>query len=236
MTNRIQKISSIGGLILLNAVLAGCGGTSADSNGEGGGTVASAPVAERSGSAERMHQGMDPEAAPNPGPQQILIDNFTFSPASSRSRWAPGDVGQPRRRAAHRHQLAKPRLFDSGTMDTDDQFVYVFTSAGHLRVFLCRPPAHDRPNHRQVNRHSTKENNHGQSDHREPRQRRRRSSRLPRVHGLGGHRPGLDRQRRRPGLPAGWAARDRRGRRGRISLSSRSATATSALARSRTRM
>jgi len=138
MTNRIQKIGSIGGLMLLNILLAGCGGISAESN---GGSLANAPRAERSGSAESMSQGANPEAAPTTGPQKIVIDNFTFSPAKltvsvgSQVTWVNHD-DVPHTVTSN----AKPRVLDSGTMDTDDQFSHVFTVPGTYNYFCAVHP------------------------------------------------------------------------------------------------
>jgi plastocyanin len=166
MTNRMQKIGSIGVLILFSALLAGCAGTSAEPNGEGGGTPTCAPSAERSDSAGGMRQGTDPEAAPNPSPkqilidhlnralkesaghlkpnprpQQILIDNFTFSPAKltvsvgSQVTWINHDD------VPHTvTSTAKPKFFNSGTMDTDDQFSHVFQKPGTYDYFCALHP------------------------------------------------------------------------------------------------
>jgi plastocyanin len=141
MTNRIQKIGSLGMLILLNSLLAGCGGISADSKGAGGGTMASAPMAERGGSAGSMLRGADPEAAPNPGPQQIVVDNFTFTPAKltvavgSQVTWINHD-DVPHTATS----TLKPRVFNSGTLDTDDQFSYVFGTPGTYDYFCALHP------------------------------------------------------------------------------------------------
>jgi plastocyanin len=141
MTNRMQKISFIAGLMLLSTLLAGCGGISAESNGAGGGTLASAPMVERSGSAATLLEGTDPEAAPKPGPQQIVIDNFTFSPAKltvsvgAQVTWVNHDD------VPHTvTSTAKPRALDSGTMDTDDQFAHVFTVPGTYNYFCAVHP------------------------------------------------------------------------------------------------
>jgi plastocyanin len=141
MTHPMHKIGSIGGLILLNTLLAGCGGNSGESKGEGGGTLTSAPSAERSGSAASMLQPTDPEAAPHPGPQQIVIDNFTFSPANltvsvgSQVTWVNHD-DVPHTATSK----VKPRVFNSGTLDTDDQFSYVFTTPGTYDYFCAVHP------------------------------------------------------------------------------------------------
>ena len=70
------------------------------------------------------------------------------------------------------------------------------------------------------------------SDEIDPPHRRCRSSRLPELHGVGGHRHALDDERRRAEVRT---ARRVAGRRRAISSSSRSATATSASTRRRTR-
>jgi plastocyanin len=142
MTQRVQQISFVGILVFLVAPLAGCGGISAESKQEGkGAPAAGAPMTEKSGSAGSMLQGTDPEAAPNPGPQQIVIDNFTFSPekltvsGGSQVTWVNHDDVPHTATSA-----AKPRVFNSGTLDTDDQFSYVFTTPGTYDYFCAVHP------------------------------------------------------------------------------------------------
>jgi plastocyanin len=141
MTNQIRKMSSIGAVILLNTLLAGCGGISVDSKGAVEGTMASAPMAERGGSAGSMLKGTDAEAAPIPGPQQIVIDNFAFNPAKltvavgSQVTWVNHD-DVPHTATS----TVKPRVFNSSTLDTDDQFSYVFATPGTYDYFCALHP------------------------------------------------------------------------------------------------
>jgi plastocyanin len=142
MTHRIQKIGSVGILSFLVALLAGCGGITAESKEEREGTpAAGAPMAEKSGSVGSMLQGTDSEGATNPVAQQIAIDNFSFSPAKltvsvgSQVTWVNHDD------VPHTvTSTAKPKLFNSGTMDTEDQFIHVFKTPGTYDYFCALHP------------------------------------------------------------------------------------------------
>jgi plastocyanin len=141
MTRPMQKIGSLGVLMLLAGLLAGCGGNPAESNSEGERALPSVSSAERSGPAGSMVQVTAAEAAPNSGPQQITIDNFSFSPAKltvsvgSQVTWVNHDD------VPHTvTSSAQPKLFHSGTMDTDDQFSHTFTTPGTYDYFCALHP------------------------------------------------------------------------------------------------
>jgi plastocyanin len=71
-------------------------------------------------------------------PVQVRIDNFTFAPAEltippgTKVTWVNHD-DVPHTATSS----AKPRRFDSGTLDTDEQFTHVFTSPGTYDYFCA---------------------------------------------------------------------------------------------------
>ena len=121
MWHALQRGALLTALVLCNAVLAGCGGQSGGAND---------PV-EKPGSTP---QAADGKAAP----VQIRIDNFTFEPAEvtipvgTKVTWVNHD-DVPHTATSS----AKPRQFDSGTLDTDEQFSYVFTAPGTYDYFCA---------------------------------------------------------------------------------------------------
>jgi plastocyanin len=82
-------------------------------------------------------------AAPQPAADgnKVVIDNFTFSPATvtvaagARVTWVNHDD------VPHTvTSKVKPRLFDSGALDTDDRFSFVFTAPGTYDYFCAVHP------------------------------------------------------------------------------------------------
>ncbi len=78
---------------------------------------------------------------PSSTPQKIVIDNFTYSPAQltipvgTQVTWVNHDD------VPHTvTSTSKPKLFDSGTMDADDQFSHVFTVPGTYPYFCAVHP------------------------------------------------------------------------------------------------
>jgi plastocyanin len=77
----------------------------------------------------------------NIAPKQIVIDNFTFDPPTltvsigTKVTWVNRD-DVPHTATS----TAKPKRFDSGTLDTDDQFSHVFTSPGSYPYFCAVHP------------------------------------------------------------------------------------------------
>jgi len=111
-------------LALLTATAAGCAG-----NGNGQ-EAAAAPVAA--------------ESTPAPDPQalnQITIDNFAFKPAEltvkagTKVTWVNHDDVPHTATSA-----VKPRVFDSGTLDTDDKFSHVLNQPGTYEYFCAVHP------------------------------------------------------------------------------------------------
>ena len=80
-------------------------------------------------------------AAPEKAPNQVIIDNFTFDPptltvsAGTQVTWINHD-DVPHTATSS----VKPRAFNSGTLDTDDQFSYVFNTPGTYEYFCAVHP------------------------------------------------------------------------------------------------
>jgi plastocyanin len=105
------------------------------------------------GCAARGGQDQDPETpakephATSAGaqaeeiPNQVTIDNFAFRPrlltvaAGTKVTWINHD-DVPHTATS----TAKPRVFNSGTLDTDDKFSYVFTAPGTYEYFCAVHP------------------------------------------------------------------------------------------------
>ncbi len=124
----LRKITLLAGLILFNVLLVGCTRDSAGSDD---------PV-EAPGSKA---QATDSQATPQPAPVQIVIDNFTFSPAEvtipagTKVTWVNHD-DVPHTATSS----AKPRQFSSKTLDTDEEFSFVFTAPGAYEYFCALHP------------------------------------------------------------------------------------------------
>jgi plastocyanin len=106
--------------------------------------LCSALLAGRSGQSNGASDPIEePGNSPNPVdgmalPVQIRIDNFTFNPSEvtipvgTKVTWTNHDD------VPHTATSSlKPREFDSGTLDTDDQFSYVFTAPGTYDYFCA---------------------------------------------------------------------------------------------------
>ena len=129
-----QPLRALGFLLFLVwpvPFLAGCGaGTRGDEA-----QVSGAPAAPQAGPNKRKEAKT--EAAPN----QVVIDNFTFRPArltvkaGTRVTWVNRD-DLPHTVTSS----VKPRLFDSGTLDTDEHFAHVFERPGTYEYFCALHP------------------------------------------------------------------------------------------------
>jgi plastocyanin len=80
-------------------------------------------------------------AAPEEVPNQIVIDNFKFQPrrltvkAGTKVTWVNRD-DVPHTATS----TARPRSFDSKTLDTDQRFSHVFKTAGTYKYFCAVHP------------------------------------------------------------------------------------------------
>ncbi len=72
---------------------------------------------------------------------KIVIDNFTFDPPELTI--APGTIVTWSNRDDVPHtatSTAKPRIFDSGALDTDQSFSHTFTTPGTFEYFCAVHP------------------------------------------------------------------------------------------------
>jgi plastocyanin len=129
MENHLWKMSALLIAMSLLAVAAvGCSG--------GSSRVEKAPdEAVRTGSTKSV------EPMPARGAKQIVIDNFTFDPptltipAGTEVTWVNHD-DVPHTATS----TAKPKQFDSGTLDTDGMFSHVFKGPGTYEYFCAVHP------------------------------------------------------------------------------------------------
>jgi plastocyanin len=101
-------------------------------------TTATAPAAapEQKPTAEKKTGAAKPA-----DPNRVTIDNFAFSPRTLTV--APGTKVTWVNRDDVPHtatSTAKPRVFDSKTLDTDQQFAHVFTKPGTYPYFCAVHP------------------------------------------------------------------------------------------------
>ena len=115
-------------MAVLAAAAAGCAG-----NGNGQERAAATVAAESTPSETTAH-------APQV-PNEITIDNFAFKPveltvkAGAKVTWVNHDDVPHTATSA-----ARPRAFDSGTLDSDDKFSHVFNQAGTYEYFCAVHP------------------------------------------------------------------------------------------------
>ncbi len=118
-------------VVLLLAAVAGCG----PSPGGSDPSAAPAPAA----AAKAVPETTRP--APAAAAARVLIDNFAFAPRAltvapgTRVTWVNRD-DVPHTATSS----AKPRAFQSGALDTDDTFSFVFTKAGTYEYFCAVHP------------------------------------------------------------------------------------------------
>jgi plastocyanin len=113
---------------LLAVVAAGCGGVGSGTEGPRG---------------EMAHAGSDKPGEPQSAEvmKQIVIDNFTFDPpmltipVGTKVTWVNHD-DVPHTATS----TAKPKRFESGTLDTDEKFSHVFTAPGTYEYFCAVHP------------------------------------------------------------------------------------------------
>jgi plastocyanin len=81
------------------------------------------------------------EAKPKTAPNQVVIDNFRFSPAQLTVKAGTKVTWVNRDDLPHTvTSSVKPRLFDSGTLDTDEGFAHVFDRPGTYEYFCALHP------------------------------------------------------------------------------------------------
>jgi plastocyanin len=97
-------------------------------------------AADTTAKAPKMAAGTTADKAAGPV-QEIVIDNFTFSPATvtvapgTRVVWVNHD-DVPHTATS----ITKPKRFDSGALDTDAKYDHVFTEPGTYDYFCAVHP------------------------------------------------------------------------------------------------
>jgi plastocyanin len=125
-------------LALSAAILVGCGAAGDTTRNEG---TTMHPVARQNPTTAPMPSGGAGKKTPPAEPNQVVIDNFRFSPrtltvpAGTKVAWVNRD-DVPHTATS----TAKPRTFDSKTLDTDEQFAHVFASPGTYEYFCAVHP------------------------------------------------------------------------------------------------
>ena len=120
--------------VLLVALASGCEKSGGASPGAGGDRPPAAQAHEDRPGPARV-------AGAKPAPNQVTIDNFTFDPPAlavapgTEVTWVNHD-DVPHTATS----TAKPRAFDSKTLDTDQKFSHVFTAPGTYEYFCAVHP------------------------------------------------------------------------------------------------
>ena len=128
-------------LALPVAVLGGCGGGPQEASPAQGPSADTRQIAAKEAAPLAAHPGEAAAAAPREAPNQVVIDNFTFNPprlvipAGAKVTWVNRD-DVPHTATS----TSKPRLFNSGTLDTDDRFEHVFKAPGTYEYFCAVHP------------------------------------------------------------------------------------------------
>jgi plastocyanin len=125
---------------LCSFVLAGCGWSSGEPTQEDTKQDRAAHSGMEGGQA-KTSQGLPGIKAPKGASTEVIIDNFTFDPpklsisAGTQVTWINHD-DVPHTATSS----TKPRAFDSGTLDTDQKFSFVFTTPGTYDYFCAVHP------------------------------------------------------------------------------------------------
>jgi plastocyanin len=141
MTSWTQRSALLALVIMPATVLAGWGLSSLkrDSDLEHAGRPDLTASAEAA--SQTMAPSASPDAEPKPVPNQVVIDNFAFRPATltvaagTKVTWVNRD-DVPHTTTSTK----KPRVFDSRTLDTGDKFTHVFNTPGTYEYFCAVHP------------------------------------------------------------------------------------------------
>jgi plastocyanin len=119
--------------LLLGLALAGCGRSGAGVDHDG------APEHAAPGAADTPAPGTSP--TPAGAPYQVVIDNFTYSPATLTVPAGATVVWVNHDDVPHTvTSSTKPRLFASKALDADDRFEHTFTAPGTYDYFCAVHP------------------------------------------------------------------------------------------------
>jgi plastocyanin len=139
MRNR-NLIATILGMGVGSFLLAGCGWSSGDKTQEETQQLKAAHNAMESGEGKKSPGSIRSES-PEGATTQVVIDNFTFDPpkvtisAGTQVTWINHD-DVPHTATSS----TKPRAFDSGTLDTDQKFSFLFSTPGTYEYFCAVHP------------------------------------------------------------------------------------------------
>jgi plastocyanin len=140
MANRLRKTTPILGVGLFTVFLSGCGWSSGEATQQEAQEEMATPQ-PMVNTTEKKSQGPDPSEAHQGVSTEVRIDNFTFDPpqltvsAGTKVTWINHD-DVPHTATS----TAKPKAFDSGTLDTDEKFSFVFTAPGTYKYFCAVHP------------------------------------------------------------------------------------------------
>jgi plastocyanin len=138
MSKRTQQIGvALAAAVVLVLVAVGCAGNNAGEGRTAPAQVAGHPAGKGTESQHAAQGAPQPENMPN----QVTIDNFRFNPSEltvavgTKVTWVNHD-DVPHTATSS----TKPRIIDSGTLDTDEKFLHVFTTPGTYEYFCAVHP------------------------------------------------------------------------------------------------
>ena len=140
MRNGPRLIAPILGMGLWSTLLAGCGWSSGETTEREAKEEKATHSAMERGHAEKSQKPARSEEVMGAS-TEVVIDNFTFDPpkltirAGTKVTWINHD-DVPHTATSS----TKPRAFDSGTLDTDEKFSYVFATPGTYDYFCAVHP------------------------------------------------------------------------------------------------
>ena len=141
MGYRLRHVALLMLVILPPGLVAGCAGSSDRGHPGGGPAEGVARPADKTVTPPAPVPGAGTDRTPPAVANQVTIDNFTFQPAEltvsvgAKVTWVNRD-DVPHTATS----TAKPRLFNSNALDTDDTFSFVFTTPGTYDYFCAVHP------------------------------------------------------------------------------------------------
>ena len=141
MRYRLRHVALLMLVILPPAFLAGCTGSSARDNPGGRPAEGAAQATERAVTPHAPVPGKGTDPTPAAVANEVTIDNFAFQPAEltisvgTRVTWVNRD-DVPHTAT----DSARPRRFDSGTLDTDGRYAHDFSQPGTYEYFCAVHP------------------------------------------------------------------------------------------------
>ena len=141
MGYRLRHVALLTLVILPAALIAGCTGGPDGDNPGGGAAGGVARPADKTVTPPAALAGAGTDPTPPSVATQVTIDNFTFQPAQLTVPVGTEVTWVNRDDVPHTAtSTAKPRLFGSAALDTDDKFSFVFTAPGTYDYFCAVHP------------------------------------------------------------------------------------------------